>query len=156
MERKQQILPGTDAWDAICQMCGLCCLLKTVKDGRIYMTRVRCGQLDAATHKCHCYNVDYNKRDDNKNCDSCIARGGSPVNFKTLHNEYVVPGFCPYVKKFVGPNKLERPKVDWSATISEDELPSGTNLSDYIVPGSAKYFRYNPVVNKILERGFVK
>lgn len=135
---------------------GLCCLLKTVKDGRIYMTRVRCGQLDAATHKCHCYNVDYNKRDDNKNCDSCIARGGSPVNFDTLHNDYVVPGFCPYVKKFVGPNKLTRPNIDFENTISEDELAAGEKLTDYVIPGTAKYFKYNPALSKKLQDLYTK
>ena len=156
MKKQHLILPGTPDWDALCQMCGLCCLLKTIKDGRVYMTRVRCGQLDAETHKCHCYNVNYNKRNDNEHCDSCIARGGSAVNLKTLHNEYVVPGFCPYVKKFVGANNLERPNTDWSATVSEDELPPDAQLSDYIIPGSSKYFRYNPIVNKLLEKGIIK
>ncbi len=127
MKQKQQILPGTPEWDALCEQCGLCCLMKTFNEhGRMCFTRVRCGQLDQKTRKCHCYCTDYNKRD-GADGDSCIARGGSPVNFKTLHEEYVVPGFCPYVKKFVGPNKLERPNIDFEQTISEDELKPGEN-----------------------------
>ncbi|MBO4672496.1 MAG: hypothetical protein J5608_02470 [Alphaproteobacteria bacterium] len=149
MQKTPDIKPGTPEWEAICQMCGLCCLLKTFDErGHLCLTCVRCGQLDKKTRKCNCYNIDYNKRDDNNIHDSCIARGGSPVNLDTLHNQYVVPGFCPYVKKFVGPNKLERPQIDFEQTISEDELPENANGLDYIIRGTGKYFRYNSCVKK--------
>ena len=148
MEQKQQILPGTPAWDEICQMCGLCCLLKTVNEyGRVCLTRVRCRHLDKKTRLCDCYNIKFDARNDAQN-DSCFKSGGSPVNLDTLHHDYVVPGCCPYVKRFVGTNKLERPVVDWQNTVSETELPAGASLNDYIIPGTSNLFRYNSCVKK--------
>lgn len=151
-----RILPGTPEWESICEQCGLCCLLKVVHMGRVYMTNVRCAQLDKKTRKCHCYNAEYGKRDRNSSGPSCAELKGSPVNIETLHNDYVVPGFCPYVKKFVGRNKLTRPDIDFNNTVSENELITGENLSNYIIPGSSKFFQYNPVVNKLLKDGFTK
>ena len=142
MQNKKQILPGTQEWESLCQMCGLCCLLKTVNEyGRVCLTRVRCRHL-GKNRLCDCYNVKFDARNDAQN-DSCFKSGGSPVNIETLHNDYVVPGCCPYVKCFVGANKLERPVVDWENTVSETELPVGADLCDYIIPGTAHLFRYN-------------
>ncbi len=152
-----QILPGTPEWESICEQCGLCCLLKVVHMGRVYMTNVRCAQLDQKTRKCHCYNANYNKRDGNNSCGlSCTELDGSPVTPGTLKNEYPVPGFCPYVKKFRGNNNLQRPDVDFDKTISETEMPAGAKLSDYIIPGTSKFFQYNPAVNKLLKDSFTK
>lgn len=107
MSQKNQILPGTDAWESICEQCGLCCLLKTVNEyGRVCLTRVRCRHL-GKNRLCDCYNMNFSARNDG-NFDSCFKSNGSPVNFDTLCNDYVVPGFCPYVKRFVAPNKLTR------------------------------------------------
>lgn len=152
-----QILPGTPEWEAICEQCGLCCLLKVVHMGRVYMTRVRCAQLDKKTRKCHCYNAEYAKRDGNNSCGlSCAELNGSPVTIDTLKNDYPVPGFCPYVKKFRGNNELVRPDIDFEQTVSETEIPSGFRLSDYIIPGTSKFFQYNPAINKLLKQGFSK
>ncbi len=152
-----KILPGTPEWESICEQCGLCCLLKVVHMGRVYMTNVRCAQLDQKTRKCHCYNANYNKRDGNNSCGlSCAELDGSPVTPDTLKNEYPVPGFCPYVKKFRGNNNLQRPDIDFDKTISETEMPAGAKLSDYIIPGTSKFFQYNPAVNKLLKDSFTK
>lgn len=153
MTQKNQILPGTDAWERICEQCGLCCLLKTVDEyGRVCLTRVRCRHL-GKNRLCDCYNMNFSARND-ENCDSCFKSGGSPVNFDTLCNDYVVPGFCPYVKRFVAPNNLTHPNIDFENTISENELPDGANLRDYIIPGTAKFFKYNPAVNKKMRDWF--
>ena len=147
MCQKNQILPGTDAWERICERCGLCCLVKTVDEyGRVCLTSVRCRHL-GKNRLCDCYNMNFSARND-ENCDSCFKSNGSPVNLYTLHHDYVVPGFCPYVKQFVAPNNLTRPDIDFENTISEDELPDGAKLRDYIIPGTAKFFRYNRVLNK--------
>jgi len=148
MQKENTILPGTPAWESICQMCGLCCLLKTVNEyGRVCLTRVRCRHLSQDTHLCDCYNMKFDARNDAKN-DSCFKSGGSPVNLETLHHDYVVPGCCPYVKRFVSANKLERPVIDWQNTISETELSQNANLQDYIVPGTGNLFRYNACVKQ--------
>ena len=150
MQKENQILPGMPAWERICEQCGLCCLLKTPDEyGRVCLTRVRCRHL-GKNRLCDCYNMDFSARAD-ENCDSCFKSNGSPVNFDTLHNDYVVPGFCPYVKKFVAPNKLVRPNIDFENTVGEDELAAGEKLTDYIIPGTAQYFKYNPAVTKKLQ-----
>lgn len=143
MKKENQILPGTPAWERICEQCGLCCLLKTVNEyGHVCLTRVRCRHLDKNTHLCDCYNMKFDARNDVNN-DSCFKSGGSPVNLETLYNDYVVPGCCPYVKRFVGQNKLGRPNIDWQNTVSETEFPRGSDLRDYIIPGTTNLFRYN-------------
>ncbi|MBP9999651.1 MAG: hypothetical protein KBT14_03090 [Proteobacteria bacterium] len=115
---------------------------------------VRCCHL-GKNRLCDCYNTDFSARVD-EDCDSCFKSNGSPVNFDTLHHDYVVPGFCPYVKKFIGPNKLTRPNIDFENTISEDELAAGEKLTDYVIPGTAKYFKYNPALSKKLQDLYTK
>ena len=155
-KQTENILPGTPEWESICEQCGLCCLLKVVHMGRVYMTNVRCAQLDQKTRKCHCYDADFDKRNGNSYGLSCAELDGWPVTPETLKNEYPVPGFCPYVKKFRGNNDLQRPNVDFDKTISETEMPAGSDLTDYIIPGSSKFFQYNPAVNKLLKDMFTK
>lgn len=148
---KQNIIEGSPEWENICEQCGLCCLVKCCDAiGNIYITNVRCAALDKDTHKCHCYAPDMNNRD--VGCNNCIALGGMRVTRETLNNDYPVPSFCPYVKKFcenqVAKRARKRPNIDWQKTISETELQIGDSLGQHIIPGSDKYFRYNPQVNK--------
>ena len=142
MQNKKQILPGTPAWEALCKQCGLCCLLKVVDEyGNICLTRVRCRHL-GKNRLCDCYNIKFDDRNSDNN-DSCFKSGDSPVNIETLHHDYVVPGCCPYVQEFVGPNNLKAPTVDWENTISETELPANPDLKQYKIYGSGVLFRYH-------------
>ncbi len=145
----KNIVPGTPAWENICQRCGLCCLLKC-RDGKgnFYMTRVACENLDLETKKCRCYASEFNARGDK--ISGCLAHNGGRLNLDTLHNDYLVPGFCPYVKKFVAPNNLKRPKLDGVMLISESEYVG--DLADYIIPNTYKLFRYNPHLNKEMHK----
>lgn len=151
MSCKKNIVEGTPEWESICEQCGLCCLVKYCDNmGNIFMTNVRCAALDKDTHKCACYAPDMNNRD--VGCNNCIALGGMRVTRETLNNEYPVPSFCPYVKKFcknqVDKRARNRPNIDWENTVSETELQSNDSLANHIIPGSNKYFKYNPHVNK--------
>lgn len=151
MSHKKFIIEGSPEWENICDQCGLCCLVKYCDNfGNIFMTNVRCAALDKDTHKCKCYAPDMDNRD--SGCNNCIALGGMCVTRETLNNEYPVPSFCPYVKNFcknhVAKRAKHRPNIDWQNTISETELLVGDSLSNHIIPGSDKYFRYNPHVNK--------
>ena len=151
MTKKAYIIEGTPQWESICKQCGLCCLIKYHDPlGNIYMTNVRCAALDKNTHKCKCYASDMGARDNG--CENCIALGGMRVTRETLNNEYPVPSFCPYVEKFcdtkTGKRVKQRPIIDWKNTISETELQNNDSLENHIIPGTHKYFRYNPHVNQ--------
>jgi len=147
--KKESVVEGNAAWENICEQCGLCCLLKYVDElGNIFLTNVRCAALDKDTHKCKCYDADMDLRDNG--CENCIALGGTRVTRETINNDYPVPSFCPYVKTFCEktvPKKAgHRPNFDWGNSISETELQD--SLANHIIPGSNKYFKYNPHVNR--------
>ena len=151
MIKKNLVIEGTLQWESICEQCGLCCLIKYCDNlGNIFMTNVRCAALDKDTHKCACYAPDMDNRD--AGCNNCIALGGMRVTRETLNNEYPVPSFCPYVKNFcnnkVAKRARHRPDIDWENTISETELLGEDSLEKHVIPGTDKYFRYNPHVNK--------
>ena len=151
MKNKRNIIEGTPEWENICEQCGLCCLLKYCDNlGNIYLTNVRCAALNKETRKCDCYAPDMNNRD--SGCNNCIALGGMRVTRETLNNEYPVPSFCPYVKNFcknpVAKRAQHRPYIDFSKTISETELQENDTISNHVISGSDKYFRYNPHINK--------
>lgn len=150
---KKEIIPGSIKWENICKQCGICCLVKYCdKNGNVWLTDVRCPALDKKTRKCSCYSADVDKRDNG--CKTCKDYNGSCLNYETLQNDYVVPSFCPYVQKFRKTNVGRMPKtalgIDWDNTVSEAELKPGENLEQHIIPGSNKYFWYNPIVNKRL------
>ena len=107
--------------------------------------------LDPKTGKCGCYSANVSARTNEQ--DSCLKHNGSVLNYETLHNDYVVPGCCAYVQKF-GKHELARkcankPNIKLEDTIPESEVPQ-SEYSKHIIPGSNKYFKYNPVVNRIL------
>ncbi len=144
------IVEGTPEWEQICEQCGMCCLMKYCDNlGNIYLTRVRCAALDKKTRKCACYAADLANRD--KNGFNCSALDGACVTRFTLNNDYTVPSFCPYAQKFctnpVVKKAKKRPNIDWENTVSETEI-GPESLRDYIIPGSNKYFKYNPQINQ--------
>ena len=151
---KKIIVEGSPEWESICQQCGICCLVK-VNDvlGNVYLTNVRCAALDKDTRKCACYAPDMAHRDNG--CLNCAELGGTCVTRVALNSDYLVPSFCPYAQKFCKDKSIrtapkQRPDIDWSETISETELGEKEPLWGHIIPGSEKYFQYNPNVNKIL------
>lgn len=145
-----KIIEGSPEWEKICEQCGMCCLLKYVDTlGNVFLTRVRCAALDKNTHKCKCYAPEMTDRDNG--CENCIELGGERLTRFTLNNTYAVPSFCPYAQKFVvNPDvkkEKKRPAINWDETVSETEI-GGESIKEYVVPGSNKYFKYNPLVNK--------
>ena len=142
-------------WEDVCIQCGLCCLIKqcTAK-GEVFLTRVLCDHLDKDTRKCGCYSADYDQRDALDG--GCVANNGARVNMYTLKNDYVVPGCCPYVKKFVGENNLAMPDIDFSGYIHEKDMAAGDSLGNHIIPGSENLFEYNPLLNIRLRESLCK
>lgn len=143
------IEPGSPQWENICARCGLCCLVKyTDKFGNTFLTNIRCDMLNPENGLCGCYSADV--KDRQSGCDSCAAHNGSVLNWETLYNDYVVPGFCAYVQKF-GNHELvkkcaKRPNISLKDTVSESEV-GGEGIAGHVIPGSNKFFKYNPHVN---------
>lgn len=147
----KDIIEGTPEWENICEQCGLCCLVKYCDlSGNFYLTNVRCAALDKNTHKCNCYAADVNSRDNG--CENCVSLRGMRVTRETINNDYPVPSFCPYVKKFcnnhVSQEAKNKPDIDWENTVSEMEMEDGDSLKNFVIPGSNKYFKYNRHVNE--------
>ena len=151
---KKFITERSPEWENICEQCGICCLEKFFDAlGNVYLTDVRCAALDKDTRKCACYAPDMAHRDNG--CLNCAELGGTCITRGALNNNYLVPSFCPYAQKFCKSKQIktspkERPNIDWSKTISEEELAENESLYGHIIPGSDKYFQYNPHVNVML------
>lgn len=153
--KQLKIIPGSDEWENICMQCGICCLVKYQDPcGKTHLTNVRCDKLDPITHKCGCYSSDASKRNDD-NQDSCFNHDGSSLNPDTMHEHYLVPGHCPYVKLVFGTKPLPKPNIDWDKTVSENEAKNDT-ITDHVIPGSHKYFKYNPELNAKLHAKAMK
>lgn len=150
---EKYIVEGSPAWESICQQCGICCLAKFIdKFGNVFLTNVRCAALDKDTRKCRCYAAELENRDNG--CENCSELNGICVTRLTLNNDYTVPSFCPYAQKFcenpaIKKSPKNRPTIDWENTVSETEI-GGELLATHVIPGSNKYFKYNPQVSKIL------
>ncbi len=149
---KKYVIPGSLAWESIGERCGLCCLVKAADSfGRIWLTNIRCDMLDVETRKCKCYPENSAGRD-TKVCmkDNCCF-----LDHKSLRNDYIVPACCSYVQYFYEPNLVkkcaERPEIDWSKTVPESSVPE-SELGKHLLPGTCKYFKYNPAVNEAYRR----
>ena len=157
--KHNNIIEGTPEWESICEQCGMCCLVKYCDNlGNVFMTNVRCAALDKNTHKCACYASDMNSRDNG--CENCMQLNGMRVTRETLNNGYPVPSCCPYAQKFCKSDAVKKaphkPTIDWENTISETELTPNDSLANHIIPGSKKYFKYNPHINQMLHENLKK
>lgn len=148
---KEYIVPGSLAWESICEQCGLCCLVKVVDNfGRIWLTDIHCDMLDVETRRCKCY-----PENTKENSSGLRTGGANPnccfLNHNNLHNDYLVPASCAYVQHFYEPNLVkkcaERPQIDWSKTVPESSVPD-SELAKHLLRGTCQYFKYNPHVNK--------
>ena len=147
--KKCEIIPGSPAWEDVCRKCGVCCLVKYIDAcGNIFLTRVACDNMDLATGKCTCYSADVEKRGTAKS--GCVAHNGGVLNLQSLKNDYLVPGCCAYVQRFVGKNRLRTPDIRKLNLVHEHDVINSDHpeLSEYIIPDSWRQFKYNPHINK--------
>ena len=92
-------------WDALCDGCGKCCLLKLEDEGQIYLTNIACAQINL--RNCRCKN--YEKRTEIvKNC-IYLTKESLKINLKLL------PYTCSY--KLVSDKKSLPP---WHHLITKD------------------------------------
>jgi len=98
---------SSEEWEALCDGCGLCCLVKIEDEdsGQVYNTTVSCRQLDVETCRCRDYE---NRLSDVPMCTRLILE-----NIAQLH---WLPETCAY--KCLYEN---RPLPQWHPLISRDK-----------------------------------
>jgi len=88
-----------EEWEALCDHCGRCCLLKLEDEetGRIYFTNLICAQYDLAKSRCSSYSSRFCKVPD------CRA-----ITMESLAEIEWLPPDCAYVRLYNG-----QPLPDW-------------------------------------------
>jgi hypothetical protein len=94
-----------DEWEALCDRCGLCCLVKLADedDGAVDFTLLACRHLDLEACRCSCY------ADRAARCPDCIVLRPDLVASSAL------PPTCAYVRVASG-----RPLPPWHPRVSGD------------------------------------
>ena len=76
---------NTEEWEALCDGCAKCCLLKLVYHKKTYMTNISCSKLE--TDSCRC--SDYTNREKNvKNCLKLTKDNASNLTPDPLYSSY--------------------------------------------------------------------
>ena len=95
-----------DEWEALCDGCAKCCLLKIVNKNKIFITNISCSKLELESCKCS----DYENRE--KNVKACLK-----LTKDNLHkNSKFLPSSCSY--KLISEGK---PLPQWHYLISKDK-----------------------------------
>ncbi len=94
-----------DEWEALCDGCAKCCLLKIVNKKKIFITNISCSKLELESCKCS----DYKNRE--KNVKACLKLSNDNLdkNFKFL------PSSCSYRLISEG-----NPLPEWHHLLSKD------------------------------------
>jgi len=93
-------------WEALCDGCAKCCLLKIVDHKKIFITNISCIKLELDTCRCS----DYSNREEN--VKECLK-----LTKENLHkNSKFLPSSCSY--KLIGEGK---PLPQWHYLISNDK-----------------------------------
>ena len=104
-----------DEWEALCDGCAKCCLLKIVDKKKTYFTNIACSKLEL--NGCRC--SDYLNRE--KNVKACLKLTKASLD----RNSKFLPSTCSY--KLISEGK---PLPEWHHLISKDkESVHGVNQS---------------------------
>ena len=97
---------SVDEWEALCDGCGLCCLVKIEDEdsGQVFNTSVSCKQLDIETCRCKDYE---NRLGD---VSMCIQ-----LTLENLPQLHWLPETCAYKRLYEG-----KPLPSWHPLISND------------------------------------
>ena len=95
-----------DEWEALCDGCAKCCLLKIVDKKQIFITNISCSMLEHDSCRCS----DYLNRE--KNVKACLKLTKDNLR----KNSKFLPSSCSY--KLIGEGK---PLPQWHHLISKDK-----------------------------------
>ncbi len=112
-----------DEWEALCDGCGRCCLLKIEDEdsGQLFYTNVICEYHDSE----HCHCTQYKDR-------SLLVPDCIKVTPEVAHAEKWLPDTCAYRLLAEG-----KPLFDWHPLISGDRtsvVTAGISVRDKVVP----------------------
>ena len=97
---------NTEEWEALCDGCAKCCLLKIVNKKKIFITNISCSKLELESCRCS----DYSNRE--KNVKACIK-----LTKDNLHkNSKFLPSSCSY--RLISEGK---PLPQWHHLLSKDQ-----------------------------------
>ena len=95
-----------DEWEALCDGCAKCCLLKIVDKKKVFITNISCSKLELRSCRCS----DYLNRE--KNVKACLK-----ITKDNIHeNSRFLPSSCSY--KLIAEGK---PLPQWHHLISKDK-----------------------------------
>ena len=95
-----------DEWEALCDGCAKCCLVKIIDKKKIFITNISCSKLELVSCRCS----DYLNRE--KNVKDCLK-----LTKDNLHkNSKFLPSSCSY--KLIDEGK---PLPQWHYLISKDK-----------------------------------
>lgn len=95
---------SSEQWEAVCDGCGKCCMLKVWQGSVVKTTRIGCELLDIKTGRCSDYD---NRLQTVKNCRK--------VTYENLDTPGLLPDSCAYILL-----KNGKPLHDWHHLISGD------------------------------------
>ena len=94
-----------DEWEALCDGCAKCCLLKIVDKNKVFITNISCSKLELGSCRCS----DHLNRE--KNVKACLK-----ITKDNLHeNSKFLPSSCSY--KLIAEGK---PLPQWHHLLSKD------------------------------------
>ncbi len=85
MKNIQDLIPGSQQWEAICQQCGRCCYEKLDYRGKILYTETPCQYLDRDDNSCRIYQQRDQLHPECARLTPDLLVAG------------ILPGDCPYV-----------------------------------------------------------
>ena len=95
-----------DEWEALCDGCAKCCLLKIVDKKKVFITNISCSKLEPGSCRCS----DYLNRE--KNVKACLK-----ITKDNLHKSFkLLPSSCSY--KLIAEGKT---LPQWHHLISQDK-----------------------------------
>jgi uncharacterized cysteine cluster protein YcgN (CxxCxxCC family) len=110
----------SDQWEAVCDGCGKCCMVRIWHNNDVKSTKVGCELLDIKTAKCSDYQTRHNKV---KNCVK--------VTIEMIDAHGLLPDSCSYKRLRKG-----KPLYDWHHLISGDQnsvITQGHSIVGYAV-----------------------
>ncbi len=128
---------SSEEWEALCDGCGLCCLVKIEDEdsGEVYNTTVSCKQLDIESCRCR----DYESRlNDVPMCTKLTLENISQLHwlpetcaYKCLYENRSLPQWHPLIAKDKEAVHQAGVSVKWFATSEEYVHPE--QLADFVI-----------------------
>jgi len=126
-----------EEWDALCDGCGLCCLVKIEDEdsGRVYNTSVSCKQLDIESCRCRDYE---NRLNDVPMCTKLRLENIAQLHwlpescaYKRIYENKTLPSWHPLISKDNNAVHQAGVSAKWFAVSEEYVHPE--QLADFVI-----------------------